>query len=134
MAICKYPQMSPFRTFSQALIAVFSMVAVMLGALEHESLLLQGDTPGITASAEGDAGRLHADTAAGKHWTKAGADTGTEGTFRSETQVFWTAPAGDFFVLWRVPELSTAFAATGVPPHLGQHARSRVAGVRALRP
>lgn len=130
---------------------MISMVAVMLGAFEHESLLLQEDPPPAMAPVpESDATTSAAaeratDTPpeaasaqphpapAGKHWTKAGADTGTEGTFRSETQVFWTPSAGDFFVLWRVPEFGTAFACTGVPPHLGQHARAHVSGVRALR-
>lgn len=125
--------MAPIRAFPRILIAILSMVATMVGALEHESLLFQemGYSGTDLVMVNGD---FSATTqSSGEAFSRDGSETGTEGTYRSETQVLWTAPTDDFLRTWRVPEQGPARTEIEIPPHLGSQARFRVAGGLALR-
>lgn len=69
------------------ILAMIGLVAVLLGALEHENLILQpagvepaiADAPGKLAYA----------------LTEASPDSGTEGTFRSELHRLWLGPRAE---------------------------------------
>lgn len=125
--------MAPRRAFPRILIAILTMVATMVGALEHESLLLQGrDWSGADLVVVN--GDIPATTQGSREaFSQVGSESGTEGTYRSETQVLWTAPADDFLATWRVPEQGPARTRAEIPPHLGSQARFRVTGVLSLR-
>lgn len=112
---------------------MLSMVATMLGALEHESLLFQG-TACMAADLPTVIGEVPAATpGSGEAFSRDGAETGTEGTYRSETRVLWTAPADGFLTSWRVPAYDPPGTRIEIPPHLDSQARFRVTGVLALR-
>ena len=106
----------------------------MVGALEHESLLFQGAgcsgadpmvvDGGVSATAQGGVGEA---------FSTVSPESGTEGTYRSEKQVLWTAPADDFLATWRVYEQAPDRTRAEIPPHLGSQTRFRVAGVLSLR-
>lgn len=124
----------PFRrALPRILIAIFSMVATMLGALEHESLLFQGMPCTKAEIVVVNSERPAATQGSADSFSRDGSETGTEGTYRSETQVLWTAPTDDFLTTWRVPEFGPTGTRAEIAPHLGSQARFRITGVLALR-
>ncbi len=120
------------RNLSQTVVALISIVAILLGALEHESLVLQNEA-GAKSPPAGLAEGVECPSAASEVWTSFASDTGTEGTFRAESHTWGTTP------FWRLQSRAQdrrqdlVFAASVAPLHLGRQARSRMTGVRARR-
>jgi hypothetical protein len=125
--------MAPRPALPRLLIAMLSMVATMLGALEHESLLFQGSACMAADLSPVIGGVSVAIPDSGEAFSRDGAETGTEGTYRSETQILWTAPADGCGTSWRVPAYDPFGTRVEIPPHLDSQARFRVTGVLALR-
>jgi len=125
--------MSSLRTAFRNAIAFLGMVAVLLGALEHESLVLQADfTPGDVAASRTllkDGHAIDEDS----HLVAFPRESGTEGTFRSENPFPSTAPAGSRRLSRRVRLISAGIGQSGSVLHRVQHPRSRRVGVLALR-
>lgn len=125
--------MSSIRAFPRIMIAIFSVVATMLGALEHESLLFQDKACTEAKIAVANSENPVTAQGAANSISRDGSETGTEGTYRSETQVLWTAPTDDLLTSWRVPEYDSTATRLETAPHLSSQARFRVARVLALR-
>ena len=125
--------MSSMRTALRNAIAFLGMVAVLLGALEHESLVLQADfSPGdlpVSQTLLKDGHAIDEDS----HLVAFPRESGTEGTFRSENSFLSTAPAGSRRVCRRFRLISAGTGQSGTVVHRFQHARSRRVGVLALR-
>jgi hypothetical protein len=121
-----FVSMHILRTICRVTIAITGMAAVLLGALEHESLVLQADAA-ITEMQPGAACAKSPDIAGAPH------ESGTEGTYRSESHRHWTAPAPNDGPIWRIHAVPVGDRCGSAPLHLAQQARSRLIGVLALR-
>jgi hypothetical protein len=78
--------MSSSRATLRTLIALFGLIAVLLGALEHEDLIFQ--EPLAAVAAEHIPSSLDS---LGAQWQAGAADSGTESKFREEIDRDWTA-------------------------------------------
>jgi len=125
--------MSALCTVLRTTISLLGMVAVLLGALEHESLVLTPDCAARSLAGDervgshGDSSDAYAQLGAIPH------DSGTEGTFRAVFHFFRTAPGMNSLPAWQLHGSSVSSDCTGVPLHLVQQARFRHIGVIALR-
>ncbi|WP_438480656.1 hypothetical protein [Oleiharenicola lentus] len=75
--------MSVLRSRFKSIIALFGLVAVLLGALEHEDLIFQDVSSEASVFEQDSVIAVAQDLRA---------DRGTEGTFRSENNRLWLSP------------------------------------------
>jgi len=125
--------MGSIRTAFRNAIAFLGLVAVLLGALEHESLVLQADFTAVDSVASEtflkDGQPIDEDS----HLVAFPSESGTEGTFRSEIHFLATAPAGSRRMSQRIRLSSVDTGQCRAPLCRGQQARSLRIGVVALR-
>lgn len=105
----------------QSLVALLALAAVLLGALEHEDLILQ----------DADHGQASAESNHANHFSTPLHDAGTEGVFRSDPCRFWLSPRARLVV---ATGLHVATFARWLPASpLGRPARRDFIGLVALR-
>jgi hypothetical protein len=105
----------------------------MLGVLEHESLLFQGTVRPPIDLAEFNHVIPLTHAALEGTITEERSETGTEGTYRSETKVLSPAPAEAFLRRPRAGDHRATGTRAEIPSHLSSRARLRLAGVTPLR-
>jgi len=124
--------MSTFRTFLTGTIAILGMLAVLLGAMEHEDLIFQAEVS-AEVTEHADQGSLGMNGIEDFSLTNDLHRSGTEGTFRSEVHRLWLLPrieSSHAMKRWLTPPTARA---VDVAADDRLHGRSRLLGVVALR-
>jgi hypothetical protein len=115
--------MSAFSSGFKRIIALFGLVAVLLGALEHEDLIFQHTEIALATDRAASAAAILAES----NWSMS-TESGTEGTFRAETHRLWLSPkpetrfAGQLLRAThpvRLAAFSTSFRRERRPPLVG---------------